>query len=237
MYKGKHDPVPEVQQKSNHGFFKIFFAVFLTIACLVGVMLLVDSYEIVRSGPAIMEVKADEPAVTPTPEKEKGSASEESTTIPQVNTQPANTEKQYDLPPQVTNGTNYFDVQWNDYLKHSLENPCGEFEIVNCDPKNIVSVKVLSTFKYKDLKYSRWFTFDEGAVLRLTPGRYFFPKDCVEIYGEKIVLGENEDPVKRCQVEIYNLDRLMFTKQAILKSWMVYETYFADPLFFPSKGW
>lgn len=234
MYRGKHDPVPEKQNRPS--FFKVFFAVFISIAFATGIMLMVDSYEIVKTGPAIIEVHADEPPAE-IKEKEKGSASEESTTIPQVTEQPATSAVGYDLPPQVTNQTSYFNVQWDDYVKKTLEDPFAEYEIVNCDPQTIVSIKVTSYFRYKDLKYSRWFDFPEGTVLRLTPGRYFFPAGKVELFGSKIKLEANEDPVKRCQVEIYNLDRILFTKQAILKSWMVYETYFADPLFFPSKGW
>ena len=87
----------------------------------------------------------------------------------------------------------------------------------------------------KNRKYKKKFLFPKGAILYLNPGRYFFPKNRVD-FPVKIYLEPEEDTVKRCQVEVYNLHRIMFIPQAILKYDQVFETFFENPLFYPSRG-
>lgn len=166
---------------------------------------------------------------------EKGSASNESPSLLDDKTDMVNPQADYDLPPDVSNTVNYHDVKWNDYLKYQLQHPCQAFEIIDCDPEYVVKVKAKYPFRYQDRKYSKWFCIPKDAILYLNPGRYFFPKGYMEFLG-KIILQPGEDSIKRCQVEVYNLDRVIFVPQAILKYDQVYETFFENPLFYPSRG-
>ncbi|HPD44739.1 MAG TPA: hypothetical protein PK131_00980, partial [Candidatus Woesebacteria bacterium] len=128
-------------------------------------------------------------------------------------------------------------LEWIDGSRYASQHPCLDFEIYNCDPTKIVKVKVNCPFRYEDRKYSKWYYFDKNTILLLTPGRYFFPCGYTELY-EKIILLPTEDPIKRCEVEVYNLDRIVFIPQAILKYNTVYETYFENSLLFHSSpGW
>lgn len=170
---------------------------------------------------------------------EKGSASDESVTLNEDKSLLVNNVVDgpltYDLPPQVTNDTAYFNIEWNDFVKQTIAYPCTEFDLVNCDPGFVVQMKVTRFFRYQDRKYKRWFCINPGTILHLVPGRYFFPKNHTEFY-KRVKLFPGEDAIHHCQVEVYNLDRIVFTQQAILESYRVYETYFENPLFFPSKG-
>ncbi len=170
---------------------------------------------------------------------EKGSASDESVTLNEDKSSLVNNVVDgpltYDLPPEVSNATAYSNIEWNDFIKQTIAYPCTEFDIVNVDPGYVVQMKAVMFFKYQDRKYKRWFCIQPGTIIHLVPGRYFFPKCHTEFY-KKVKLFPGEDALKHCKIEVYNLDRIVFTQQAILESYRVYETYFENPLFFPSKG-
>jgi len=145
---------------------------------------------------------------------------------------------EYDLPPEVSNPADYFALEWVDYARYAIQHPCSDFEIFNVDPGKIIKVKVnWDCLRYEDQKYHKWYFFPRKTILLLTPGRYFFPTDAVELY-DQIVLQPNENPLERAEIEVYNLDRIVFIPQAILQPYTIHETYLENTLLFRhSPGW